>query len=160
MLNLKTVMALTGWSKRTLWRRLSNGVVMREEQEDDGKATKISFDEIKEHICIPLIDEDFKLIQRADNGDVEAQIDLAVIFLENKKYKGAIYWLELAAEKKSSEAMHLMGICYLQGNGVFQDENLGIMWLAKAASYGHLIAKEQINSLTRRALATPPNVIV
>lgn len=152
MFNLTTVMALTGWSKRTLWRRISNGTVIREEPEDGEKVTKLSFKDLKAHICVPLTEEDFELVKRADEGNAEAQTDLALIFLANNEYKGAIFWLELAAKQNYSAAMHLIGTCHLHGNGIEKNANLGLMWLAKAAAHGHVIAQEQINSLTGQVL--------
>lgn len=150
MLSLTTVMALTGWSKRTLWRRISNGTVVREDSGDGDKVTKLSFEDLKAHICIPLNEEDFELVKKADAGSAEAQTDLALMFLANNKHKGAFIWLEMAANQNYSEAMHLIGMCHLQGTGVEKSENLGIMWIAKAAAHGHIIAQEQMNSLTAR----------
>ncbi|MGZ5028874.1 MAG: hypothetical protein ACXV9T_16965, partial [Methylobacter sp.] len=63
------------------------------------------------------------------------------------KQKSAVYWLELAAKQSLADAMHLLGRCYLEGNGLAKDENLGIMWIAKAASLGHPIALAQIQSI-------------
>ena len=58
-----------------------------------------------------------------------------------------MYWLELAAKQQLADAMQLLGRCYLEGNGLTKDENLAIMWIAKAASLGHSIALAQIQSI-------------
>jgi uncharacterized protein len=72
---------------------------------------------------------------------------LGVLLLENDKPQRAIYWLELAAKQDFSDAMHLLGTCYLKGNGLAKDYNLALMWIAKAASLGHPIAVAQIQSI-------------
>jgi TPR repeat protein len=67
--------------------------------------------------------------------------------LENNKPKSAIYWLGLAAKQDFADAMHLLGSCYSKGNGLAKDNNLALMWIAKAASLGHPIAIAQIKSI-------------
>ncbi|MGP1665999.1 MAG: tetratricopeptide repeat protein, partial [Rhodanobacter sp.] len=76
-----------------------------------------------------------------------AQTDLAVLFLSNAKPESAVYWLELAAKQDYANAMHLLGRCYTDGNGILKNEDLGIMWIAKAASHGHLISQGQMQAL-------------
>ena len=73
--------------------------------------------------------------------------DLALLFLENDKPQNAIYWVELAAKQDFADAMHLLGTCYLKGNGLAKDHNLALMWIANAASLGHQIAVAQIQSI-------------
>lgn len=110
----------------------------------------IDLEAIKSHACIPLEDDDSHLIQDADTGNAEAQNDLALLFLENSKPRAAIYWLELAAKQDYPDAMHWLGRCHIDGNGVLQDENLGMMWLAKAAAHGHAISQAQMQTMLTR----------
>ena len=49
--------------------------------------------------------------------------------------------------------MHNLAKLYFQGLGVPQDENTGLMWLAKAAAHGHVIAEQQMAALMQRAKA-------
>ncbi|WP_285258816.1 SEL1-like repeat protein [Halopseudomonas bauzanensis] len=49
--------------------------------------------------------------------------------------------------------MHNLAKLYFQGIGVPQDENTGLMWLAKAAAHGHVIAEQQMAALMQRAKA-------
>ena len=107
----------------------------------------VDFNAIKPHVCIPLEEEDIQLIKDADSGDAEAQNDLALLFLANSKPRAAIYWLELAAKHEYADAMHWLGRCHIDGNGVLQDENLGMMWLAKAAAQGHAISQAQMQAM-------------
>ncbi|MDP2100340.1 MAG: tetratricopeptide repeat protein [Methylobacter sp.] len=145
-ISIQAVTTLTGWSLRTIRRRLADGTLSCVNNEDRIK-TMISFDSIKNDIGIPLKSEDIELIMSADTGDANAQNDLALLFLENNKPQSAIYWLELAAKQGFADAMQLLGKCYLKGNGVDKDNNIAMMWVAKAASLGHPIALAQMKSI-------------
>lgn len=145
--SLQTATTLTEWSERTIRRRLADGSLKCAADNDAHFKTMISYDSIKHDICIALEPEDIQLIKNADSGDANAQNDLALLFLQNNKLKSAIYWLELAAKQSLADAMHLLGYCYLKGYGLAKDDNLALMWIAKAASLGHSIAIEQIRSI-------------
>ena len=146
-ISLKAAATLTEWSLRTIRRRISDGTLKCAPDHEAQYKTCICFDSIKAEICITLEPDDIALIESADAGDATAQNDLAVLFLEHNKPKSAVYWLELAAKQHFADAMQLLGRCYLEGNGVPKDENLGIMWTAKAASLGHPIALALIQSM-------------
>ena len=145
-ISLQAAATLTEWSVRTLRRRLADGSLNCATNEAYYK-TMICFDSIKHDICIALDPDDLELIKTADAGDAKAQTDLAVLFLTNNKPKSAVYWLELAAKQCVADAMQLLGCCYLKGDGLVKDDNLAIMWIAKAASLGHSIALAQIQSI-------------
>jgi hypothetical protein len=149
MISLATAATLTEWSKRTLWRRISDGTLSRTGGDDilDDKKTKINLDTIRSHMCIPIESGDLELIESADAGDAEAQTDLAVLFLSYGKSENAIYWLELATKQNCAGGMYWLGRCYIDGKGVTADENLGVMWIAKAASLGHVISKALMNAI-------------
>jgi TPR repeat protein len=144
--SLQAATTLTEWSERTIRRRLADGSLKCATDGSHYK-TMICFDSIKHDICITLDSDDFELLKTADAGDATSQNDLALLFLENGKLKSAVYWLELAAKQNFTDAMHLLGCCYLDGNGLPKDDNLAIMWIAKAASLGHSIAIAQIQSM-------------
>ena len=108
--------------------------------------------ELAPHICIPIKSADRPNIVLADAGDAEAQDDIGELFLMSEKYQAALYWFGQAAQQNNPDAMQWLGHCYIHGQGVLEDENLGIMWLAKAAALGHVIAQGQTKGLTGRAL--------
>lgn len=145
--SLQAATTLTEWSERTIRRRIADGSLKCATDNEAHYKTMICFDSIKHDICLALAPDDIELINSADSGDATAQNDLALLFLEQDKTKSAVYWLELAAKQQLSDAMHLLGCCYLEGNGLPKDENLAIMWIAKAASLGHSIALAQIQSM-------------
>jgi len=146
-ISLQAATTLTDWSERTIRRRLADGTLQCATDNDAHHKTMICFDSIKHNLCINLGPDDVELIKSADSGDAKAQNDLALLFLEHNKLKSAVYWLELAAKQNLTDAMHLLGRCYLEGNGLPKDDSLAIMWIAKAASLGHPIALAQIQSI-------------
>ena len=150
-ISIDAVIVITEKSRRTWWRRISEGTVRR--VADDGRRrAKLSWDDVLPHICIPMTPEDLAFVLRADAGDAEAQNDIGQLFSIAGKYKAALYWLQQAAQQEHPDAMQWLGRCYLSGEGVPQNDNLGIMWIAKAASYGHVIAQSQINAMRPQGL--------
>ena len=145
--SLQAASTLTGWSLRTLRRRLADGSLTCAADNTEHYKTMICLDSLKRDLCIALDPDDIELVKSADAGEPQAQNDLALLFLENNKPQSAVYWLELAAKQGFADAMHGLGRCYSEGNGLPKDDNLAIMWIAKAASLGHPIALAQIQSL-------------
>jgi len=137
---------LTGWSERTFWRRFADGSIKRDTNSAAGKSM-VEFESIKPHICIPLGSSDYPLIEAADGGNAQAQTDLALLFLSNNRVKQALTWLEAAAKQEYPAAMRLMGACYIEGQGVGRDDNLGMMWIARAAAGGDRISQAQMKAI-------------
>jgi TPR repeat protein len=150
LISIASAITLTEWSESTFRRRISDGALTRHIEPGPSGRAMVDLDAIKNYTCIPLEDEDSALIKDADTGNAEAQNDLALLFLANSKLRAAIYWLELAAKQDYPDAMHWLGRCHIDGNGVLQDENLGMMWLAKAAAHGHAISQAQMQSMLVR----------
>lgn len=144
-LSLATATALTERSKRTWWRRIEKGLIKRVETESVTQA-RVLFSDVIPLISIPVTSEDLEIILRADAGDPEAQNDVGQMFSSAGKVKSALYWLEQAARQNHPDAMQCLGRCYAAGDGVPQNRNLSLMWIAKAAAFGHLIAKCQMDS--------------
>jgi hypothetical protein len=147
LISIAAAITLTEWSESTFRRRIADGALTRQFEPGPGARALVDLEAIKPHACIPLEEEDSQLIQDADTGNAEAQNDLALLFLANSKPRAAIYWLELAAKQDYPDAMHWLGRCHIDGNGVLQDENLGMMWLAKAAAQGHAISQAQMQAM-------------
>lgn len=147
VISLTAAATLTEWSERTFWRRFRDGSIERHIR--DGKAV-VQFGAIASHACLPLATEDLALIVQADAGDPCAQSDLALLFLEYKKTKGALAWLTLAAKQDNANAMYLLGRLYIDGIDGDKDENLGLMWLCKAASLHEQFASAVLRSIRQR----------
>lgn len=149
-ISLQAAMSLTQWSERTIRRRVADGSLSCVTDARVTNKTLICFESIKPDVCLSLSDEDIELLKSADAGSAQAQTELALLFLENSKEKSAVYWLELAAKQNFPDALHWLGKCYLRGEGFAKDENLAVMWIAKAASLGHAVAKLQIEALSKK----------
>jgi TPR repeat protein len=150
LISLAAAITLTEWSERTLRRKLAEGSVTRAPESGSNGRYLLHLDSVRPYICICLEPDELATLMRADSGEPEAQTDLALIFLSNAKPKGAAYWLELAAKQDYPDAMHWLGRCYIEGNGVPKNENLGMMWLAKAAAHEHVISQEQMQAMRDR----------
>ena len=144
-LSLATAAAITECSKRTWWRRIEQGTIKRVAPVSTNQA-RVLFSDVIPLISIPITLEDMQFILRADAGDADAQNDVGQLFSIAGKPEAALYWLEQAARQCHPDAMQFLGRCYAAGEGVPLDESLGIMWIAKAAAFGHTIAKRQLDA--------------
>jgi TPR repeat protein len=149
VISLAAAITLTEWSERTFWRRFNEGVIKKESR--NGKAV-ISFAAISDNLCVPLDAEDLLLLERADGGDPSAQTELALHFLRHRRPKGALAWLGLAAKQDDANAMYFLGRCYIDGDsrGIERDENLGLMWVSRAACHGSILAAAVMQSIRDR----------
>lgn len=148
-ISLDAATIITGISKRTLWRRVTDGQIDRLGADTRGR-TMLAWADIIPLICIEVNPDDYQLFLDADNGDAESQNDLAVLFLEVDRPDLALPWLQLAADQGNAVAMHDLAMLYLQGGDDStpqRDEAVAMMWLAKAASHGNVIAREQLDAL-------------
>ena len=152
-ISIASAITLTEWSDSTFRRRVADGSLTRSMESGGSGRVMVDFASIRPHACIPLAPEDIALIAAADAGNNAAQSELALLFLEHGKPRSALYWLELAAKGGSADAMHWLGRCYLEGNGMLKDENLGMMWLAKAAAEGHAISRGMMEAMRARFCA-------
>jgi TPR repeat protein len=149
-LSLTTAIAITNISESTWWRRIKQGAIKRANTVA-GKHTRLQLSDIFPDISIPVSAQDIEFILLADTGDADAQSDVGQMFLISGKAESAIYWLQKAADQGNADAMQWLGQCYARGEGVSLDENLSMMWLAKAAALGHFIAKSQMDAFLNRS---------
>ena len=145
-ISLDTAIAITEKSRRTWWRRIAEGAISRVADDERGRAM-LSWSEVAPHVCIPMTSEDLAYVLLADAGDADAQNDIGQLFSTAGKHEMALYWLQQAAQQENPDAMQWLGGYYLSGKGVPKDDYLAVMWIAKAASYGHMIAKAQMASI-------------
>ena len=154
-ISLNTVSSLSGLSKRTLWRRVADGL-LRTQTLGAGERTLVALDDALALSRLRLEPDDRELIREADAGNAEAQCDFALLFLAQNLPEEAVRWLEAAAHQNCPEAMHWLGRCHIAGTGVPADEKAGMEWIARAASRGHATAPHMIQYLTKPARPPPP----
>ena len=165
--SLDTAIALTGMSKRTLWRRIADGE-LRKAEAGEGKARLLLADVLA--LADLRLDEATQaLLLQADQGQAAAQLELALLFCaegepaDERNGTGVVFsergvrWLQQAVAQGQADAMQYLACCYATGEGVAANENLAMMWLAKAAEAGHPIALAQMNRLSQ-AIKSPGTV--
>lgn len=145
-ISLDTAALITDVSKRTLWRRLDDGQISRQENDSRGRAM-LTLSDLVPMLCVSVDPEDYELLTDADAGNADAQNDLAQLFLDANRSDIATHWIQLAVDQEHPDAIHNLAMLYIKGIGVGRDRTKGLMWLAKAATLGHPIAKQQIATL-------------
>ena len=92
----------------------------------------------------PII-EHYRRIKAAEQGDVQAQYDLAVMYAKGQGMKKddaeAVKWYRKAAEQGHADAQYHLGNAYAHGRGVAKDESEAVKWFRKAAEQGHAEAQ-------------------
>ena len=147
LVSLNMAAAITGVSKRTLWRRIAEGVVQAYAG-GAGEKTLVDVAELRQAACIPLTDEDVALIFAADNNRAEAQCELGLMFLAAGRSDEALVWLRQAADKYYGEAMYWVARLQLEGAGMEQDIEAARHGFERAADYGHVLARHALEALT------------
>ena len=89
------------------------------------------------------------LRQRAEQGDIEAQVDLGLNYCKGtggviKDYKKGFRWLSVAAEKGHSDAQCNLGLLYFNGHGVKKNTAEATAWYRKAANQGNAIGQYRL----------------
>ena len=91
------------------------------------------------------------LLIDAENGDIDAQYQLGVIYAKGdgveKDDKLSFLWFEKAAKQGYSEAQYTLGLMYSSGKGVDQDNEIALKWFEKSAKQGHTDSLNIINSM-------------
>lgn len=91
------------------------------------------------------------LYAKAENGDADAQYNLALYYtgLEKKDYEIVVMWLRKAAQKGHLEAQFALGKIYQFGRGkVYQDLKESVYWYEKAANQGDVQAATHLQVLS------------
>lgn len=158
-ISLDAVAALTGMGRSTLWRKAADGVLAKGDKDARGRATLALSDVlglIRDSTGVPFSDDDVAVLLQADAGDAEAQADIGALLYVHAGggREAALHWLRAAAEQGSAEAMQWLGTAHAAG-GTERDEQLAVMWIAKAAALGHPIAKRQLEGLLQGATVGP-----
>lgn len=146
-ISVEATIAVTERSRSTWWRRITRREVTRVADDASGR-TMLLWSEVAPMVCISMSSRDLTYLLRADSGDASAQSDIGQLFSTAGRHTVALYWIRKAADQEYPDAMQWLGRCYLSGDGVPKNDNLGVMWIAKAAAHGHSIALEQMDWLT------------
>jgi len=86
------------------------------------------------------------LIQRAENGDAQAQMNLGYAYYHGKgvpkSCEQAVLWYEKSAAQNNANAINNLGACYAMGEGVGQDIVKAASHYRKAAEAGFALGQD------------------
>jgi len=107
--------------------------------------------------------EDIKLkISVAENGDVEAQLNLGLLYFNgqgvSKDYAEAYKWWQKAAEQGRPEAQFMVGVLFFNGQGVSRDASEAARWWIKAAEQGITHAQSLLGNLYFKGTGVDQNI--
>ena len=91
------------------------------------------------------------LKRAATKGLPESQFVYALLLSDRGNINDAIVWLDAAAKQDFARASTMLGVIYLNGQGVKQDYNKAISYLAKASNLGDDYAASVLEGLRRKA---------
>lgn len=146
-LSLHAAATLLACSKRTVWRRLGEGIFSRGPDDALGRAT-VSLEAVRAHSSLPMEAEGWVILFNADQGDRVAQCEMGLHLLQVHCHDGALYWLQLAAQQGEPDAMYWLGYCALKGWGGAPNPALGLQHISAAAAAGHSVALACVATLS------------
>ncbi|WFF38383.1 sel1 repeat family protein [Moraxella nasibovis] len=88
------------------------------------------------------------LIQKAENGDVQAQMELIGYCHNKQNYTNAFYWVEKLANQGNAKSQYMLGIIYDFGCGIIpQDNTKALEWYNKSANQGNAKAQNNLGAM-------------
>jgi uncharacterized protein len=137
LISLNTAAALTGLTKRTLWRYIDSGRLTVANPSEPGEKAHVHLEEILPLSGLTIDPEYHPTIVDADRGDPVAQCDLGILLLMNQRPTNAIPWFQRSANAFYPDAMCWLARAYLSGEGIEINLETGLHWIDTAAHKGH-----------------------
>ena len=104
-----------------------------------------------------------KIIPMAEKGNIKAQFQLGLLFLNGKgvpkDYMQAANWFSKSALKGDVNSQYYIGAMYARGLGVSKNYYVAAEWLGKAAGLGHKKAEAMLAKLPDASRKKPANSI-
>ena len=155
-ISLDAAEAMTGISRRTLWRRVADGELTSTGKDARNRAV-LALEGLQGwmqgHTGLVFSAQDLHRLCQADAGDAQAQVDMGAWLYTSPRAvsrvghsQSALYWLHQAAEQNHGDAMHWLATV-AANTGTQQGHYESLMWLAKAAMQGHPIATALLSAL-------------
>ena len=103
------------------------------------------------------------LTTRAEQGDVEAQFKLRVMYDNGQGVPQdnatAAKWFTKAAEQGHANAQYNLGVMYDNGRGIPQDEATAVKWFTKAAEQGDADAQFKLALMYANGRGVPQDEV-
>jgi hypothetical protein len=136
LISLNTAAALTGLTKRTLWRYIESGRLTVANPTAPGEKAHVHLQDILPLSGLTIDPEYHPTLVDADRGDPIAQCDLAILLM-NQRPADAIHWFQRSANAFYPDAMCWLARAYLSGEGIERNLQTGLHWIDTAARKGH-----------------------
>jgi len=146
-ISLSTASAVTGLTRRTLWRYIHDGRLRPLGEASQGNKTQLELAEVVALCDDPLEEEDEALVLAADAGKTEAQCELGIWMLELERPSIARDWFAKAARAGYADAMCYLGRDLLLGDGGVCDQDEGMRWLHQADAMRFPLAMALVEAL-------------
>ena len=109
---------------------------------ESGENVERSMQQLQSRLAVR---DDFDaLLERAKEGNLEAQKDLAMAYVRGdeieQNYEEAFKWYKAAAEQGDADAQNSLYNRYAKGEGVEQNSEEAMKWLHRSADQGHGLA--------------------
>jgi len=102
-----------------------------------------------------------KWLKAAEQGDAQAQLNLAYAYAKGKEVaqdpEKAFKYFKLTAEDGIDFAQYQVALCYAKGNGVAKNDQLAFAWLQKAAMQNVAPAQYALGLCYKHGKGTPVN---
>ena len=99
-------------------------------------------------ICSSVFGQDPELVERAEAGDADAQLNLGYMYDHGdgvpENDVEAVKWYRLAADQGDADAQSNLGVMYGIGEGVPKDDVEAVKWFRLAADQGHATAQTNL----------------
>lgn len=143
--------ALLGVSKRTVWRRVSDGQLGQVLNGAPGECTRVGLVQVLAMAEVTLDESERALVVAADRGAATAQCEFGLWLRGRGQLNEAFRWFQAAARQGEADAMQWLGRALLTGEGVRADRAEGMRWLRRAEQAGHVSAPALLAFLNSEA---------
>lgn len=88
-------------------------------------------------------------------GDANSQYSLGEMLYYgdevDRDLEQAVYWFKEAAKQKHPDAMYLLGLCFVNGEGIEKNKSTGEGFIRQAAKLGSKLAKQYVDLEAKKA---------
>ncbi len=93
----------------------------------------------------------------SENGDREAMINLAALYLNAADYSHARHWCEATANEKYPGGYYCLGYLYQHGSGVDLNPKEALRWYEQAANLGNMASMQALAKMNENGEGTKPD---